>query len=361
MIWPLTDWSPVSRAAAQVVVVGLVPVAFALGVLRGGFARTGEIDELGAWLGAAEASRPQLVEALAHTLGDDSLQLVFWVPDRGGYVDAAGAPVMLPPPGSGRSVVEIDRGGGRMGAIVYDAGLIADPELVRAAGRVVAIAVDHHRLTAQLLASQEALRLSRARIVEAGDRERRRIAQNLHDGIQVRLVLLGIEAQTMAVEQSASPSVQAAAISLRAGIDAAAGELRQLVYEVMPSALIERGLYAATEDLVDRMPVPTRLAVKVPDGVVPASVASTAYFVVAEGLTNAVKHAHAHRVDVRLAHERGCLVVEVDDDGVGGAVPGAGAGLRGLADRVDVLGGRLRIDSRDGRGTHLVAELPCES
>jgi signal transduction histidine kinase len=133
----------------------------------------------------------------------------------------------------------------------------------------------------------------------------------------------------------------------------------------MPAPLIERGLSAATEDLVDRVTMPTRLQLDVVDGALPPAVESTAYFVVAEGLANALKYADAGELTVRLSHAGGWLVVEVRDDGVGGAVvgggPGGGSGLRGLADRVDTLGGRVRVVSPPGRGTRLVAELPCGS
>jgi signal transduction histidine kinase len=129
----------------------------------------------------------------------------------------------------------------------------------------------------------------------------------------------------------------------------------------MPAALVERGLTAAIEDLVDRMPLPTRLAVAEVDGRLPATVERTAYFVVAEALTNAVKHAAAEKVTVTLERAPARLVIGVTDDGVGGATQEGGAGLRGLADRVDALGGRFTIENPAGGGTHLLVELPCGS
>jgi signal transduction histidine kinase len=218
------------------------------------------------------------VDALEHTLGDDSLQLVFWAPDRQMYLDEQGVPAKLPAVGSERATVEIDVDGRRVGAIIYDAALIANPELVRTAGRMIAIEVDRMRLTAELLASQEALRQSRARIVEAGDRERRRIAQNLHDGLQVRLVLLALDAQRLAEDSNASGTAREAATSLRAGIDAAAAELRQLVHAVMPTLLIEEGCRPPRRTLCDRMPVPTRLDLHLDDGALPGAVESTRVF-----------------------------------------------------------------------------------
>ena len=362
VVRPLTGISSAASDALQAVVLAAVPIAFSWAVLLGGFARTSELQELGAWLGAAAGNRPPLAKALANALGDDSVELAFWVAGRDAYVDGSGHPLVLPVPGSGRGVVEVEIADRQVGAIIYDATLIDEPEFVHAAGQVIAIAADQQRLEADLHASERQLQLSRAKVVEAGDRERRRIAQNLHDGLQADLVLLAIEAQRLASMPGTPQPTADAATRLRARIDDAAAGLRELVYAVMPAPLIERGLVAATEDLVDRMPVPTHLDVVVdPHDVVPASVESTAYFVVAEALSNAVKHGKATKIRVLLSYLDGTLFVEVDDDGVGGARPGKGLGLDGIAGRVEVLGGRLRLHSPDGGGTKIVAELPCES
>jgi signal transduction histidine kinase/DNA-binding winged helix-turn-helix (wHTH) protein len=347
VVRPLLGVTPITTIVMQVVGVALVPVAFALSILRGGFARTAEIEELGAWLGTDAGGRPALRDALADALGDPSIRLVFWSDTVDNYVDARGRPVALPLAGGDRAAVEIETAGRAVGAIDYDAALIPEPELVRAAGEVVVLALDRERLTAILRANQEELRRSRVRIMEAGDRERRRIAQDLHDGLQPKLVLLAIEAS------------QAGATTQRASIDSVIDELRTLVYGVMSPVLIEQGLYAATEDLVDRMPIPARV-VDVPETPVrlSPSVEQAAYFVVAETLANAVRHSQAHELSVRLAHLGGSLRIDVSDDGVGGATP-TGVGLRGIADRVDVLGGHLFVDSPPGVGTHIVVEMPC--
>lgn len=357
---PLLGLSPTVVGTIQLAVLAGVPLAFCLALLRGGFARTGEVEELGTWLGS-DLARTTLTEALGRTLGDPSLQVAFWVPEEHGYVDASGGAVDLPSPGGDRAAVEVDVEGRRVGAIVYDATLLTDPGPVRAAGRVVALAVDRARLTAQLRAGEQALRRSRARLLEAADLERRRIAQNLHDGLQARLVLLAVDAQRIASDPAAVPSTREAAATLRAAIDDAAGDLRRFVHGVMPAPLQERGLAAAAEDLVDHLPLPTALEVTVPAGAVPPAVERTAYLILAEALTNAVRHAEATRLTVRIAVEDGRLVLEVGDDGVGGARASGGLGLRGIADRVDVLGGSLDLDSPPGGGTRLRAELPCAS
>lgn len=365
VVEPSAGTFPELVAVLQLLVLAGVPVAFSLAVLRGGFARTAELEEMGAWLADGGIDRPELTAALARTLGDDTVQLVFRVHGPGGdtdHVDAQGRPVVVPPVGHGRAAVAVELGGRPVGAVLYDA-LVADADDVRGVAQVVAIAVDHERLTAELRASRTALDESRARIVAAGDRERRRIAQDLHDGLQVRLVVLAMEAQMMADRAGPHGSVLQSATGLRRGIDEAAAELRTLVHAVMPAALVQRGLAAATEDLVDRVTVPVRLESSVVDGVLPPLVEGTAYFVVAEAIANALKHAGASRLCVRLAMDAGELTVEVHDDGVGGIVVGVGdgTGLRGLADRVDAAGGTLHVDSPPGAGTRIRAVLPCAS
>lgn len=353
---PLAGFSAATVGDAQIVLLIGVPIAFTAAMLSGGFARAGEIQELSVWLGSTAGSRVSLAQALASALGDESVRLAYWMPEHSGYADAAGQPVTLPRTNSGRASVEVRVGERLVGAIVYDAALIADPRLVRMASRVIALAMDHERLTAELAVSHRQILLSRERIVQAGDRERRRIAQNLHDGLQADLVMLAVEAQRLA-DRADSPDTVAAAKRLRGRIDRTAAGLRDLVYQVMPAPLIERGLTAATEDLIDRVPIPTKLIMRV-DGEPSEALQSTAYFVVAEGLNNAVKHSRARGITVEIVSQAGGLRVRVADDGIGGARMNGGLGLTGMSDRVAVLGGSLRLDSPPGGGTELVAEMP---
>lgn len=361
VLGPLFDWGPAAVGFLQLIVFAGVPVAFTLGVLLGGVARTGELEELGAWLGAAGDEKAAIGVALARALGDPSLEVWFWVPARGVYVDVQGVDVddRTLDPRRGVEMVELD--GRLIGALSYDRALVDRPELARTASRVVAIALDRERLTAELRSSRLALQLSRERLVEAADAERRRIAQNLHDGLQVQLVLLALEAQQLASAGGAGarlPIVERAT-ALRRGIDEAAAELRALVHSVMPAALIQRGLSAAAEDLVDRMPIPTTLHLEVSDGECTAAVESVAYFVVAEALANAVKYSQARAISVRLRRRGGTLHIEVADDGRGGAHSNQGSGLLGMAERIDVLGGTLDIVSEPGQGTRITVEVPC--
>ncbi len=354
---PVFAWAPPDVAALQLLMFCGVPIAFALGILRGGVARTAELEELGVWLGEA-GTKPAIGAALSRALGDPALEVWFWVPGRDGYVDVDGVEVTVAR--EARHEVEpVELDGRRIGAISYDTALMAEPDLVRTAGRVVAIALDRERLIAELLASRRALQSSRERLVEVADRERRRIAQDLHDGLQVQLVLLALEAQQIANAGDGGTAVRERATELRRGIDAAAAGLREVVHSVMPAALTQRGLSAAAEDLVDRMPVPTTLTLGVVDHECPPVVESTAYFVVAEALANAVKHSRASAIAVHLSRRGDVLDVEVHDDGDGGARAGRGSGLTGMVERVEAMGGEVHIESARGNGTTIRAEIPC--
>jgi signal transduction histidine kinase len=326
----------------QILLVTGVPIAFAIGVLRGGFARTADIDELGVWLGADdESGRPALLDALAAALGDNSVELRFRVPGDAGWVTADGMPAPAPTASTLRGVEKVERAGVTIGAVLYDATQQTRPEEVRSAARVIALALDRERLTVEL-------RASRTRLVEASDAERRRIARDLHDGLQSRLVLLAIQAG-LADDRS-----------MRSGLDAAIEELRSLVDGVMPAELTERGLPAAVEGLTDRMPVAVTLEIDALEQRLPLAVESTGFFVVSEALVNAVKHAQASELIVSLHRDGGDrLRIEVGDNGVGGA--DRGNGIRSMTDRVEALGGRLLIESAVGAGTRVRAELPCGS
>jgi signal transduction histidine kinase len=221
-----------------------------------------------------------------------------------------------------------------------------------------AIVLENERLMADLRASREELRASRARIVEAADEERRRIARDLHDGLQARLVLLAIQANGVRIDATAPPGVRAQAFEVESGLQTAITELRALVQGVMPDALTEHGLFAAVEDLVDRVPLACELHLSRDRVPLPAAVESSGYFVLSEAIANAIKHSHASALAARLEARHGRLVIEVRDDGIGGARPSGGAGMRGMADRVDALGGCLHVHSSPGRGTRIVAQLP---
>jgi PAS domain S-box-containing protein len=215
-----------------------------------------------------------------------------------------------------------------------------------------------HRLNAELHARLEELAASRARIVTAGDLERRRLERNLHDGAQQRLVTVSLSLRLAMVMLDSDPAaVRAALADACDELALALDDLRELARGLHPAVLSNRGLRAAVETLTGRAPIPVEIT-EIPDGRLPEPVEAAAYYLIAEALTNVVKYAHASTVRVRVAAGDASVVLEVSDDGVGGADPTGGSGLRGLADRVEALGGALHVVSRVGAGTSLRAEIP---
>jgi signal transduction histidine kinase len=236
--------------------------------------------------------------------------------------------------------------------------LTQEPELLRSVAAAAGLAVENERLQAQLRARVEELRASRDRIVEAGMSERRRLERNLHDGAQQRLVALSL---TMRLAQSKvrkdPEKAEAMLAAAHEELTLALGELRELARGIHPAVLSDRGLAAALESLAGRAPLPVELG-DVPEDRLPEPIEAAAYFVVAEALTNVVKYAHASQATVSVERRNGHAIVEVADDGIGGADPDRGSGLRGLVDRVSALDGSMRLDSPAGAGTRLRAEIP---
>jgi signal transduction histidine kinase len=207
--------------------------------------------------------------------------------------------------------------------------------------------------------AREQLAASRARIVEAGDDERRRLGRDLHDGAQQELVGAVMSLKLAQRRWGQAPDEARELVDDAIGqMESGIRDLRELAAGIHPSLLTDRGLSAALEGLATRAAVPVQIG-HVPPGRLPAPVETSAYFVVAEALTNAAKHARCSLARVGLRVENGFAIVEVQDDGTGGADPSAGSGLRGLADRVSALGGRLEIESAAGEGTTVRAWIAC--
>jgi signal transduction histidine kinase len=217
-----------------------------------------------------------------------------------------------------------------------------------------------HRRARALRERVDDLRHARQRIIAAADAERRRIERDLHDGAQQRMVSVAV---TLGLAQAQFNSDPDGALNLiaqaRDEAQLAIKELRELARGIHPAVLSDRGLGAALEALATRCPVPVDVR-GVPDDPLPPPVEAAAYFVTAEALTNVAKYANATEATVQLELDDGLLRVAVQDDGVGGADPALGTGLRGLRDRVDALDGRLDIASEQGCGTTLTVELPLE-
>ncbi len=347
--------------AAQLAFLGafaLLPAAFVLGLARSRFFRTAAVGRLIQGL-TADPGPAGVRDALRTALGDPTLAVAYWLPDDERYVDGDGAALALPPAGDGRAVTEVGHGERRVGALIHSAELRDEPELLREAASTVALAIENGRLEVELRARLEALRASRARIVETGDAERRRLTRDLHDGAQQRLVSLKIDLQ-LARERVEEPAARELLDRAVANADAAVEELRELAAGIHPAVLASRGLDAAVETLATRAPLPVEFETQLGTRL-PSAVETAAYFVVSEALTNVAKYAGAShaRVDVRDTGEE--LVVEVRDDGAGGAALDGGSGLRGLADRVGALDGTLAVESPAGAGTLVRARIPLRS
>jgi signal transduction histidine kinase len=338
-------------------VIAAVPLALTMDLLRGKFAR-GAVADLVLELGGTRAPG-RLRDALARALQDPSLSVAYWLPERRHYFDVEGRPVDLPEDGGPRMATIVEREGRPVAALVHDAALQDEQQLVDAVGAAAGLALENERLQADLRARLDELRASRARIVDAADAERRRLERNLHDGTQQRLVsismALGLADSKLSAEPDAARGILEEA---RQALGAALQELREFSQGIHPGVLTERGLGPALQELVYLAPMSIELAVP-SDERLPQPVEAAAYYVVAEALANAAKYASADVVSVTVERRNGSAVVEVTDDGVGGADPRKGSGLRGLSDRIEALGGTLAIESSHGSGTRLRAEFPC--
>jgi signal transduction histidine kinase len=312
-----------------------------------------------------------LRDELARALGDPSVELAYWLTSSRQFVGATGRALPLPAPGERRSVTEGERDGRRIAAIIHDPALLDDAEQVSAAGAAAALALENERLEAELRANVEELSASRERIVESGYVARRRLERDLHDGAQQRLVSLALSLRMLRGRAARDPDLleeldrargelDHALEELdraRGELDRALEELRELARGIHPSVLTDRGLNAALDGLAQRAPLRVEFQAT-PANRLPDRVESAAYFVVAEALTNVAKYARATHASVNVRHQDEQLLVEVTDDGIGGADPSTGSGLRGLLDRVAAVGGRLELDSPPGHGTTVRAAIP---
>jgi len=335
--------------------VVIVPVAFLTGLLRSRLARGGLVD----LFRGMRAMRPaNLQAALARALGDPALAIAYPVPGQREFVDPDGRPITLPATGSDRSVALVEHDGEVVAALIYDRSLDDDPELVEAVGGAAAIALENQQLQDQVEDRLAEVQASRARIIAAGDAERRRIERNLHDGAQQRLVTLALQLSLIQRQIRQDPSdAEHLVTSASDELARSLAELRELARGIHPAAL-DQGLEFALDALASRSAVPTTVRCE-PGPPLPEQVAFAAYFVASEALANVAKYAHATAATVRMRRPDLEAVIEIADDGIGGADPAHGSGLRGLADRVEALDGKLRVSSPLNGGTVVTAELPC--
>jgi signal transduction histidine kinase len=302
-----------------------------------------------------EARSGTLRGELSRALGDPSLEIGYWLPDRAVFVDTEGHVLALPAAGSGRSVTTVEREGQPVAVLVHDPAVLEDPGLVEAVTSAARLAASNARLRAEVQARVVELAASRRRILEARDEERGRLERRLHQGAEARLgELAGTlrRGRRSASHERTRQQIARAEDQLIRTLE----ELRRLAHGLHPRILSEHGLEGALAALAKDLSLPVE--VRVTGNQPPSWAAVAAYFVCAEALANVAKHAAAAHVAVAVTSSEGRVEVEIEDDGVGGADPARGSGLRGLADRVEAFGGRLQVESVPGHGTRLAAEIP---
>jgi signal transduction histidine kinase len=294
---------------------------------------------------------------LSDALGDPLARLVFWLPETGAHADASGEIVELP--ADARARTEVHRDDARTAVLLHDPALLERRDLLSGVLAAAALSIEMARLRVEVRLQLAEVEASRARIVEAGYEERRRLERDLHDGAQQRLVSLGVQLRRLQLSLPNDAKVLSPAIDQAVEeVGATIGDLRQIAAGVRPARL-DDGLAAALRDLARTSPVP--VDVDASRERVAASVEAAAYFVACEALTNAVKHGSPSKVAVRAFRENGTLHVSIADDGVGGAVVRRGSGLAGLRDRVAAHGGTFEVVSPKGEGTRVEVAIPCES
>jgi signal transduction histidine kinase len=340
---------------ATFAVMGLAPLAFLAGLLDARLAKASVGDLL---VRLRADPTPDLRELLAQALRDPTLSLIYWLPQYGSWADQDGNSTTPPAPDSGRRVTVVKQNGEPIAALVYDAALGEEPELVEAVSAAAGIALENGRLEAELRARLQELQGSRTRVVEAQQNERQRLERNLHDGAQQRLVALALELGVLAEQANSDPATQTRLKHARGEVAQSLDELRDIARGLHPAVVSGHGLAVALESLAVATPLEVQLKT---DGLprLPEPLEVAAYYVVSESLTNATKHAQAKRVTVDVRVIDNTLITEIVDDGIGGADSERGSGLRGIADRIEALNGRLRIWSPTGQGTQVRAEVPC--
>ena len=332
----------------------IVPLAVLLGLWRYRFAR-GALSDLMVEIGMAPVS-DRLIRALRRSVRDPTLSLWRWSPALAGFVDDDGVPRSVPEDGSGRAAMVLERNGSPVGALVFDEALRDQPQLLAAVRSATSLALDNQNMEQQLRDQLIEVRRSRERIVTAGDARRRELERDLHDGAQQRLVAVSMDlarARRAANQAEMKELVEQASDELAVAL----AELRELARGVYPPSLRERGLGGSLTALAERSSLPVELDIELPQRP-PPQVELAAYFICAEAVTNAAKHARATNLRIGVKGTDTALSLHVTDDGIGGASAGADGGLLGLADRAAALGGSFAVTSPDGKGTTVAATLP---
>jgi signal transduction histidine kinase len=336
-----------------------VPCAFLVGMIGARVFAGGALERLVGRLsgGANDASVRRI---LADALGDPSLTVAFWRPQRRQYVDAGGNPVTAPASGAGRSATVVGQDGDPLAMIVHDAALDAEPGLVAAAGGAALMMLQNARLEADLKASVADLQASRTRLARAADAGRREIERNLHDGAQQRLVALRMRLADAEAQATSDDELRRSLGELGADAEATLDELRTLAHGVYPAVLVDYGLATALASVAVKSPIPVRVHAGLSARFAP-EIEAAVYFCCVEAIQNAAKHAGRDAtVTVTVRADAGRVAFEVRDDGVGFDVADVrdGAGLANLHDRVAAVAGTVEVASGRGQGTIVHGEVP---
>jgi signal transduction histidine kinase len=298
-----------------------------------------------------------LRDSLSRALGDTTLQVGYWSPETAEFVDAAGTHLALPSDGDQRAATVVEVDGGPVAVIVHHPSLLDDPALVASVGAATRLAASNTRLQAEVQAQIAELDASRRRLVTAGDEEQRRLEARLRSGAEQRLASLSTRIQ-QAHESRGDGSVRELLAEIDEQLTLTVEELRSLAAGLHPRLLTDCGLAGALEALAVRCPTQVQVKVSPDVGRLPDTIEVAIYFACSEALTNVIKHATATNVVITVAAVDRQVTVEIADDGIGGADPDAGTGLRDLVDRIEALGGRIAVTSPPHAGTRLIAELP---
>jgi signal transduction histidine kinase len=355
----------VTAGATLVVAVAFRPLRGALQDLvdrrfnRARYEAIQRVSEFLERLRSGRAAPEEIEPLLRELLADPGLELRFFLPESQVYVDAAGAQPQ-DDPADRRIRTPVLRAGAPVAMVLHRPTGPQRPDPLVTLVETGGLAIEIARLRVELRRQLAEVQASRARIVAAGNAERRRIERDLHDGAQQRLVSIGLRLRHAQHElgsgkpADADKTLEQAVTELALAI----GQLRELAHG-LPPAQLDGGLDPALRELAVRASVPVQVHTT-PERF-SVGLEAAAYFVACEGLTNAIKHSHATEVVLSAQRSNGHLIVQVTDDGVGGAIDKRGGGLRGLQDRVAAHGGSLRVESAPDRGTILTAELPCGS
>jgi signal transduction histidine kinase len=337
-----------------------IPCAFLASMLGARVFAGGALERLVAQLSAG-ARDVDARRVLADALGDPSLTVAFWRPQRSEYVDERGHPVQPPTGPSGRSTTIVRQDGDPLAMIVHDAALDAEPGLVAAAAGAALMMLENARLEADLRASVADLRASRARLASAADAGRREIERNLHDGAQQRLVALRMRLADAEARAVSDDELRRSLGEMGADTEETIDELRSLAHGVYPAVLVDHGLACALTSVAGRSPLPVSVETALPGRFAPA-IEAAVYFCCLEAIQNAAKHAGVGaRVTVSVRAHAARVAFEIRDDGVGFDVHGVhgGDGLTNLHDRVAAVGGDVHVASGHGAGTTVRGDVPA--